>query len=283
MADKARNHKWGMPYVQTVELIRRIRDEMPDLRLTEISYHLSRMRNVAADFAEMAREMIQWSARLREDTGWLPPCIDIGGGWAFGRREKTGPHGVDDETTSTFEDYAEAVCTAVHDECAKLSVPLPRLRIEPGRAISACCGVTIGRVGAVKEWPGVRKWVNVDCSTNHVSRIVAGHWYHHIVAVHNADATGSETVDVVGPLCTYDILGEARVLPPLARSDLVALLDTGSYAETTASNYNGEQKPASVLVCGDNAEVSTERERSQDVIGRYRVPSRLLQRSFGRA
>ena len=58
-----------------------------------------RMGNQAADFAIMARDVVQWSARLRDETGWLAPCLDLGGGWTYGRKEKTGPRGgVDDET-----------------------------------------------------------------------------------------------------------------------------------------------------------------------------------------
>ena len=68
-------------------------------------------------------------------------------------------------------------------------------------------------------------------------------------------------------------------MPPVRRGDLLALLDTGSYAETTALNYNGQPRPATVLVCGSDAEVTTCRERLSDVIGRYRVPARLLGKS----
>ena len=284
LAEQGRNHKWGMPFDQTVTMVKRIRDEIETLELTEISYHLGRSSNVANDFALTVRELIQWCARIRDAAGWTPPCLDIGGGWAWGRPEKTGPDGDDDASTPTFEDFAAAVCGAIKDECERNGLSSPRLRIEPGRAISASAGITIGRVGAVKEWPDRDlKWVNVDCSTNHVIRIINSHWYHHIVAVNKADAAATETVTVVGPLCALDHLGEGRRLPPLERGDLVALLDTGSYAESTSANYNAEQRPATVLVAGANADVTTARERRSDVIGRYQVPPRLLGGSFAAA
>jgi diaminopimelate decarboxylase len=124
--------------------------------------------------------------------------------------------------------------------------------------------------------------VNVDCSQNHVLRIFTSHWYHHIVAANRAAEPCTETADVVGSLCSLDDLGIDRMLPPLVRGDLVALLDTGSYAEATAANFNAELRPATVMVAGDQAEITTERERMSDVIGRLRVPARLLARSFGR-
>jgi diaminopimelate decarboxylase len=277
MAEIVQAEKWGMPYSQAVELVRRIRDGMNDLVLHELHFHLSRLDNQAESFALMARDMVRWAARLRDDTGWIVPCIDLGGGWTFGRKEKTGPRGgIDDERVSSFEDYGREVARAVKQECEVFDLPLPKLRIEPGRAISGTAGISIGRVGAVKEWPekGL-KWVNLDLSGNHVPWITIPHHYH-IVPVNKARDAAVETVEIVGPICTHDILGRARQMPVLVRGDLVALLDTGCYAESTSANFNAQCRPATVLVSGKDAEVTTERERLNDVVGRFRVPSRLL-------
>jgi diaminopimelate decarboxylase len=65
-------------------------------------------------------------------------------------------------------------------------------------------------------------------------------------------------------------------MPRLQRGDVVAFLDTGAYGETKAATFNAQPRPATVLVSGDRAEVITERETLRDVIGRYRVPARLL-------
>ena len=281
LADQARNHKWGMPHAQTIELVKRIQ-KMGHLHLTELSYHLSRMDNDADDFAVMAREMVQWAARLRAETGWTPANLDVGGGWTFGRPEKTGPlEGEDDESTPTFEEYAEAVCPAIKEECARLDFPLPGIKIEPGRSISGNAAIALGRVGAVKDWPEYgKKWVNVDLSENHVIWVKKPHHYH-ILAANKADAEPAETVDIVGPLCTLDLLGGDRALPSLVRGDLVALLDTGCYAESTSANFNAQFRPATVLVSGDQADVTTQRERLEHIAGRFQVPARLLARSFG--
>jgi diaminopimelate decarboxylase len=281
MADIVSWEKWGMTYPQTAAIAQRIRQSFPRLHLTEINFHLARLDKLAEDFAVMARDMVEWCARLRRDTGWCPAWIDLGGGWTFGRKEKTGVRGVDDETTPTPEQYAEAVCAAVSDEIKRRELPLLGMRIEPGRAISGTAGIALGRVGASKDWPELgRRWVNVDLSGNHVPWITAAHHYH-IVAANKARIPGIEAVDVVGPLCTHDILGKQRTLPRLERGDLVALLDTGAYAESQSANYNAQLRPATVLVSGKNADVTTERERLSDVAGRFKVPPRLIAGSFG--
>ena len=154
MSEIVWREKWGMPYEQAVEITKRVRSEMSNLlHLKELHFHLSRLDNQAKDFGVMAGEMAEWAAKLRDDTGWVAPYIDLGGGWTFGRKEKTGVQdGIDDETVSSYEEYGAAVAAAVIAECKKRNFPLPGLKIEPGRAISGKAGISVGRVGAIKDW-----------------------------------------------------------------------------------------------------------------------------------
>lgn len=278
LADQGRDNKWGMTLDQTIELARRIA-ALDSFTFKEIHYHLGRVSHCIDDFAAMGREMVQWAAAIRDATGTAPDYLDLGGGWTVGRPEGFGPAGEDDASTPSFEEYAQATVDAISEECEHLDLPLPGLKLEPGRAIAASAVITLGRVGAVKVHPDFKTWVNVDCSTNHVIRIFTSDWYHHIHSVNKADQRPDTKVDVVGSLCSLDVLGSDRYLPSPQRGDLVALLDTGAYAETAASNFNAEPKPATVLVRGQEAEIITERETLRDVVGRFRVPARFFARS----
>jgi diaminopimelate decarboxylase len=276
---QAASTKWGMTRAQTVDIVKRALD-LPHIQLRETHYHLSRMTNDPRYFAVMAREMITWSGYIKEHTGWTPPCIDIGGGWTFGKPYGTGPRGqLDDTKAPTAEDYARHCCAAIKEEAQRLGLPLPKLRMEPGRALSGPSGVAVGRVGAVKQGDK-KKWINLDLSTNHLSWAAVLDWYYHAVPVVNADAPATEVVDLVGPLCNSDEVGAHRKMPPLVRGDLVAFLDTGGYTESCAARYNAQLLPATVVVCGDRADVTTEREQLNDIVGRFRVPARLLAGSF---
>jgi diaminopimelate decarboxylase len=271
--------KWGMSREQTVEIVNRAK-AMPRINLKETHFHLSRMSNDPADFAVMAREMITWSGYIRDNTGWTPPCIDIGGGWTFGKWYGTGPNSqLDGPNAPKPEDYASLCAAAIKEEAEKLGLPLPKLRLEPGRALSGPAGVAIGKVGAIKTG-ATKKWVNLDISTNHLSWAAVLDWYYHSVPVKNAGAKPVETVDLVGPLCNSDEIGPHRQMPALMRGDFVAFLDAGGYTESSAARYNAQLLPATVLVSGTTAEVITEREQLKDVAGRFRVPPRLLAGSF---
>jgi diaminopimelate decarboxylase len=274
--------KWGMTREQTAAIVTRAL-AMPNMRLKETHFHLSRMSNDPADFAVMAREMISWSGYLRDATGWTPPCIDIGGGWTFGKWYGTGPNSqLDDARAPTPDDYARLCAAAIREEAERLALPLPKLRLEPGRALSGPAGIAVGRVGAIKEG-AAKKWVNLDISTNHLSWAAILDWYYHAVPVVNAAAEPTEVVDLVGSLCNSDELGPHRKMPPLARGDLVAFLDAGGYTESSAARYNAQLLPATILVTGASAAVITEREQLKDVAGRFCVPPHLLAGSFAGA
>jgi len=271
--------KWGMTREQTVEIVNRAK-AMPRIKLKETHFDLSRMSNDPAAFAVMAREMITWSGYIRDKTGWTPPCIDIGGGWTFGKWYGTGPNSqLDDAKAPTPDDYARLCVAAIKEEAERLGLSLPKLRLEPGRALSGPAGIAVGRVGAIKAG-SAKKWVNLDLSTNHLSWAAILDWYYHAVPVRNAGAAPVETVDLVGPLCNSDELGPHRKMPALARGDYVAFLDAGGYTESSAARYNAQLLPATVLVSGATAEIITEREQLKDVAGRFRVPPRLLAASF---
>jgi diaminopimelate decarboxylase len=282
LKEQSDSTKWGMTREQTVEIVKRAL-KMKNIHLKETHFHLSRMSNKAEDFAVMAGEMLTWSGYLRDTTGWVPGCIDIGGGWTFGKWYGTGPNSQldDDKSAPTPEDYARLCSAAIKAEADRLGLPLPKLRLEPGRALSGPAGVAVGRVGAVKQ--AARKWVNLDLSTNHLSWAAILDWYYHAVPVKGAARAGSETVDLVGPLCNSDEIGKHRKMPELKRGDFVAFLDAGGYTESSAARYNAQLLPATILVSGDRADVITEREQLRDVMNRFRVPPRLLAGSFARA
>ena len=279
LKEQSDSTKWGMTREQTVEIVNNAQ-KLKNIHLKETHFHLSRMTNEVEPFAVMAREMITWSHYINENSGWTPPCIDIGGGWTYGRWYGTGPNSqIDDENAPKYSDYGKRISEVITEEAEKYNLPLPKLRIEPGRLISGPCGVAVGAVGAVKEGEK-KKWVNLDLSTNHLSWAAILDWYYHAVPVENAEREATETVDIVGPLCNSDEIGKHRKMPPLIRGEHVAFLDAGGYVESQAARYNAQCLPATVLVFNELSEITTEREQLRDVSGRFRVPPRLLAQSF---
>jgi diaminopimelate decarboxylase len=273
----ARAHKFGMHFEDVLESCRRaLASEWLELR--GLHHHVGRWTNDAGMYRAVVSELLEWAARLSQMLdGWAPAHIDVGGGLAWGRAQGHGP-GNHDVSAPTCDTYAEVIVNAFAAGLARYPwLGEPTLMVEPGRALASNIGVLLSRVGTVKTWPGVKTWVNVDASQNHLPNILSAGWYYHAVAAANAAPAevDLEQVDLVGPLCTFDVMGGARRLPPLHTGDIVAFLDTGAYGETKAATFNAQPRPATVLVSGMHADVITQRETLEQVIGRYRVPERL--------
>jgi diaminopimelate decarboxylase len=272
----ARGHKFGMHYEDVLESCRRaLASDWLDL--VGLHHHAGRWTNDTLLLRTVVQEQVQWMARLRDALGWTAGQLDMGGGLAWGRPEGHGPDAAD-RTAPDYEAYAEAMVGALKECLQRFDLEEPRLMLEPGRAIASNIGILLSRVGSVKSWPGNKTWVNLDASQNHLPNILSANWYYHAVAARDADpdpATVGE-VDLVGPLCTFDIMGGARAMPALRRGDVVVFLDTGAYGETKAALFNAQPRPATVLINGEGAEVITERETLQDILARFRIPPRLL-------
>lgn len=279
VGEGARMHKFGMHYDDIEECCRRaLASDWLDL--VGLHHHIGRWTNDPGMFRALVREQVEWAARLRNKLQWTPAHLDIGGGLAWGRPEGHGP-GNNDRPAPDYDDYAEAITSTLKTELARHDLGEPTLMIEPGRALASNIGVLLSRVGTVKSWPGVKTWVNVDASQNHLANILSANWYYHPVAAANANPPDlqnppTDRVDVVGPLCTFDVMSGDSHLPPLKRGDVVAFLDAGAYGETKAATFNAQPRPATVLVSGSHVDVITQRETVWDVIGRYRIPARFL-------
>ena len=144
---------------------------------------------------------------------------------------------------------------------------LPRLEqrswrpvVEPGRFLVGDAGVLVTAVLGEKS-QGRSEFLLVDAAMNDLMRPALYQAEHAIVPVVQRPNAALRTVDVVGPVCeTGDFLGRARSLPRCDRGDLLAVLATGAYGASMASNYNSRRRPAEVLVDGEQVRLVRRRE-----------------------
>jgi diaminopimelate decarboxylase len=187
--------------------------------------------------------------------------INMGGGLGIAYTRHDHPAAV--------EDYAEAVVEAVHGEWGRVGLPRPRILVEPGRSIVGRAGVTLYRVGGVKEVPGVRTYASVDGGMSDLLRpMLYGAVYEPLVA-NRADAEPTQTLRLVGKHCeSGDVLVADAALPPVVPGDVVCVPATGAYGVAMASNYNGVTRPAVVFVDRGRARLVTRRETYADLVAR---------------
>ncbi|MFQ5407154.1 MAG: diaminopimelate decarboxylase [Anaerolineales bacterium] len=183
-----------------------------------------------------------------------PPAwdtLDLGGGFPVAYESEI--------PSASFADFAGPIAARL----ARFPRPL-RLLLEPGRSLVADAGALLVRAQAVKQTADARTII-VDGGMNVLLRPALYDAYHRVLPVQESDADAA-TTHVAGPICeSADYLARDRQLPALARGDLLAVLHAGAYGYAMASNYNGQPRPAEVLVDGDRYELTRRRETYVDL------------------
>jgi diaminopimelate decarboxylase len=147
--------------------------------------------------------------------------------------------------------------------------PVPRILVEPGRSLVGNAGVTVYRVGTVKEVPGVRTYVAVDGGmSDNLRPMLYGARYEALVA-DRAGEPPETRVTIAGMHCeSGDILIRDAMLASPRPGDVLVTPATGAYGYAHASNYNGVPRPA-VIFCKDgDARVVVRRETYEDLVAR---------------
>jgi len=185
--------------------------------------------------------------------------FDIGGGFAV-------PYTLDSEVP-TIADYARALTGKLSNLISGLGLSRPRLIIEPGRAIIGQAGVALYKVGAIKEIPGIKKYICVDGGiSDNIRPPLYGAKYEALVA-NKASEAGGEMITIAGKLCEFgDILVRDVNLASVHPGDIVAIPVCGAYSIPMASNYNAMSRPAIVMVKEGRARLIRRRETYQDMM-----------------
>jgi diaminopimelate decarboxylase len=272
--------KWGLGPAETATTAAAI-TAMDELDLVGLHCHLGRHVPEPVLFADLADALVATMARLESEVGWHPEVLTLGGGFTQGRdpyfrkpRDGGAWPRPEDCFVPPIEVYADAVCDRLAEALQQAGLPAPRLGLEPGRYIAGSAGVTVTRVGTVKRSTD-RVWVEVDAAITHLGMSRSPTDAHALTPVHTRTRP-EELVDVVGPLCVLDLIAEQAPLERMEPGELLAILDTGAYADGEASNANSIGRPAVVLVCGEQADLIRRRETFADVFGRDEIPPRLL-------
>jgi diaminopimelate decarboxylase len=248
--------KFGLPPEEALTLVRRSLEV--GLDVAGLHVHVgSQLADEAAQH-ETIRLLAAFARRCRQELGWTPRLVDAGGG--FPVRHVPG------EPWAPLGKLAASVAGAVVDAWAGQGLPEPRIVVEPGRALVGQAGVTLYRVGAVKQLAEIT-WVTVDGGMSDNPRPqLYGARYAALLADRAAEAAAA-TVSVAGLHCeSGDVLIDDVALPEPRRGDLLAVPATGAYTLAMASNYNGVPRPAAVLVGDGGATLIRRRETVTDLL-----------------
>ncbi len=257
----------GMQSEQALAVVQ-LADTLPGIDLRGVHCHIGSQIFDISCFDVAIDLMVQFLAQVLRNGIQLHE-LDLGGG--LGVR-----HTIDDEPVSIAE-FGDLLVTSVKQATNKYQIPVPKIMIEPGRSLVGEAGTTIYQVGAIKEIPGIRTYASVDGGMGDNPRVALYQAKYHVIAANKANKTADKIYTIAGKCCeSGDMLVHDAPLPTLEAGDILAILSTGAYNYSMASNYNQLPRLAVVTVYKGSSDILVERETYADLVRLHSIPARWV-------
>ena len=209
-------------------------------------------------FKLAAKVMLKFMAQIRDELGVTLKELNLGGGFGIMYSESDSPE--------EFSEYMRAVAETLKEKAEQLGFPVPFVYIEPGRSIVGAECVTLYTVGSVKTIPDIRTYVSVDGGMGDNPRYILYQSPYEVVCADRAADPRTRTVTVAGRYCeSGDLIQEHTRLQDVKAGDTLAVLSTGAYNYSMASNYNRCPRPAVVMVSGGKSQLIIKRETYENM------------------
>ncbi|MBQ7831534.1 MAG: diaminopimelate decarboxylase [Clostridia bacterium] len=222
-------------------------------------------------FVLAVTKCMRFAAEMKKRLGFELKTLNLGGGfgiWYTDEDKQITPEG--------YAEYLEALINEVKAQAKENHMELPYLVVEPGRSIVGEAGVTLYTVGAIKEIPGVKKYVAVDGGMFENPRYALYESKYTPVLANRVNEAATDLVSIAGKCCeSGDIIAEKVYLPKAESGDILAVLSTGAYNYSMAMNYNRNKIPPCILVKDGKGEYIVRPQTYEDINRNDVVPERL--------
>ena len=225
-------------------------------------------------FVIAVEKCMDFAYQMQKTHGFLLKTLNLGGGygiWYTDEDKMISPEG--------YAEYLEALIEEVKKQCKEKGMELPFLLIEPGRSIVGEAGVTLYTVGAIKEIPGVKKYIAVDGGMFDNPRYALYESKYTAILANRANEECTEIVSIAGKCCeSGDLIAVNVALPKAQSGDILAVLSTGAYNYSMAMNYNRNKIPPCVLVKDGKGEYIVKPQSYEDITRNDVIPTRLTKK-----
>jgi len=230
-----------------------------NLELRGLHCHIGSQIFDIEPFKLAAKVMLELIAKIKNELNFEIADLNLGGG--FGIKY------IPSDNPVEYETYMQEVSDTIKQTCKDLEINLPFIIIEPGRSIVGPAGITLYKIGGIKEIPAVRTYVSVDGGMTDNPRYALYKSEYDMVIANKANKPKDFVATIAGKCCeSGDLLGENVNIQTPELNDTLAVLATGAYNYSMASNYNRIPKPPVVLVSKGKYRVIIKRESLDDVI-----------------
>lgn len=240
-----KDNKFGVE-IDQAERIYLAAKELAGLNIVGVDCHIGSQLTETAPFLDALDRVLLLVDKLSEQ-GIELKHLDLGGGLGVTYRDETPPEP---------SEYVKALMTRLEGRTQKII-------LEPGRSIAANAGVLLTRVEFLKCTED-KNFAIIDAAMNDLIRPSLYNAWQNILPVELGKKGQERCYDLVGPVCeTGDFLGKDRTMV-LAPDDLLAVRSSGAYGFVMSSNYNSRNRPAEIVVDGDQLILARRRETIED-------------------
>lgn len=252
--------KFGIPLNKTS--IKRAMDKVGQMKNIELLGFHSHIGSQLFDNQSHLKS-IQIITKLMKDVkdefGFVTKEINAGGGYGISY--------AGDEKRRPLAYFTDEIVKEVEKCTKEYGLKRPTITIEPGRWIVGEAGITLYTIGSIKEIAGVRKYISVDGGMSDNPRPSLYQAKYDAIVANKVDESLIETVTIAGKCCeSGDIIIWDLKVPQVEAGDILAVLATGAYNYSMASNYNKLPRPAVVMINDGEDRLIVRRESYADLL-----------------
>ena len=232
---------------------------LPNILLEGFHCHVGSQVFDGQTFCDSADIMLDFISHIKKELGYEVSTLNLGGGFGV-RYVESDPH-LDIEKT------IGEISSHIKEKCAALNINMPKILMEPGRSIVADAGITLYSVGSVKTITGYKSYVAVDGGMTDNPRYALYSSLYSALIANKAQEKADFKCTIAGKCCeSGDLIAEDIELQSCEKGDTLAVLTTGAYNYSMASNYNRIPRPPIVILKDGKSRIGVKRETYADVV-----------------
>ena len=232
--------------------------DLENIELCGYHCHIGSQIFDAEPFHTASEIMLKFIADIKDKYGYSPDMLNLGGG--------LGVRYVESEPEIDYYGELRKIAETIKKQCTQLQLDMPKILTEPGRSLVGDAGITLYTVGSVKEIKGYKNYVSVDGGMTDNPRYTLYESPYTVILASRPEDKKDFTATVAGRCCeSGDLIQEDVAMPRPGRGEILAVLTTGAYNYSMASNYNRIPRPPVVMLNSERDYIAVKRETLEDI------------------
>ena len=242
---------------QAMELLRYTLTKQ-NLHLVGYHCHVGSQLFDTETYCDAAAVMLQFVAQAKKELGFEPEILNLGGGMAV-------PY-IASDAKMNYTEFIRQVGEMIRKTCGELALTPPAILMEPGRSIVGDSGITLYEVTGLKQITDYKNYVSVDGGMSDNPRYTLYESDYTVLCASRMNQPADFVCTIAGRCCeSGDLIQENVTIAQPKRGDILAVLTTGAYNYSMASNYNRIPRPPVVMVCDGQSYEAVRRETFADL------------------